>query len=217
LRTAENSETNSDKVYGSQARRAKGTTAHWMWLMETSAIFASIQVCPPAARLRFLAEVLRFSRSQKQTDGIEPVIASALNAAWAWLSPDTARYLIGVVTEELRRSEYAQAHSIPVFDPTIRSVTVYEPREILNVDTTSAIIENYVHQVPHIGGPPPGDPNFRGRGGFDPTGRSGFDPTGRGGFDPTGRGGFDPTGRGGFDPNGRGGFDPTGLGGFDPR
>jgi hypothetical protein len=205
----------SVKVYGSQARRAAPRTAHWLWIMQACATMASINACAPAARLRWLKTALRYAREQKTTDGLEPVLATALNAVWAMLQPETARYLFEVTSREVQRSNFAKNHSIPVLDPDTLTIATYRPGEVYEVDSSNALIENIVNQLPPGAGPPPGDPPS-GRGGFDPSGRGGFDPTGRGGFDPTGRGGFDPTGRGGFDPSGRGGFDPSGRGGFDP-
>jgi hypothetical protein len=202
------------QVYGSQARRASPRTAHWLWIMQACGVMASINACTPRGRLRWITTVLRYARTQKSTDGIEPILATALNAVWARVPPDTALYLFEMTNREMRRSNFAKSRSIPVLDPETFTITTYRPGEVYEVDSKNALLDNFVNQVPHIVGPPPGDPG--GRGGFDPTGRGGFDPGGRGGFDPTGRGGFDPTGSGGFDPTGRGGFTPTGSGGFNP-
>ena len=103
--------------YGSQARRAKALTAHWLWLHEIGLLSASIQMSSPVAQLRFLSSTLKFSRSQKRTDGIEPILADALDGAWEWLRPESASYLANVVKEELRRSEFAKKK----FDPGLQS------------------------------------------------------------------------------------------------
>ena len=118
----------------------------------------SIQARPLQVRRRLLATILEYSQKQKNTNGLEPILTTALNGLFNSLDFPTAKFLFGIVKDQLRRSEFAKQSFIPVFDPATSSVTVYAPSQIFDVDPTNALIENFVNQRPPIAGPPVPDP-----------------------------------------------------------
>ncbi len=104
------------KVSSTRARRVAGDEARRHWLFVSGCAAGSLAALSPAARLHFLGEVLAYVRRQGNACGIEPVLCTALNAAWPSMPPSAVSRILPIATRYLRMSDFARKIEIPVFD-----------------------------------------------------------------------------------------------------
>lgn len=121
-------------VASSLASRVSGEEAEQAWNHVCGCAVGSLVSASPRARLTFLDNVLVYVRSQGNVNGIEPVLASAINAAWPFMTYAALTRVMAYATELFRQSMFAQAFEVPVFDPNIRTLTFLKPGELGKLD-----------------------------------------------------------------------------------
>jgi hypothetical protein len=187
------------RVSSSLAKRVRGDDARQAWARTCGSAVAKLPNLSPTSRLKYLDDVMRYVRRQKNANGIEPVLCAAINAAWPWMRSAALARVLAVANRYLHTSAYAKKVSIPVFDCNTRTVTIFDPGSLEQIDPDDWI-------DPRIFRVPVANPSGRGGAGRDP-GMGGLTGVGV----PGGQMGIDLSGYGG--PNLGGGRDP-GMGGL---
>ncbi len=129
-------DSNDAPVQSSLANRVSGESAYRAWMELSVECAMQLERVTVRGRLRFLRIILAIVRRSGRVDGLETILASAVNAAWPWLSRQTTSDVLDLTSRWLRKSEFAQRHPIPVVDLTQRSAGFFSPRAIAKLDLT---------------------------------------------------------------------------------
>ncbi|MEV0541924.1 hypothetical protein [Nocardia salmonicida] len=105
------------KVISSLALRVSGESAEATWRYTSSFICGSLIDASPAARLELLSGVLDYIRRQRNANGLETILCTAVNAAWPWISWTTLDAVLRSCQKYIQDSEVSHRFSIPVLDP----------------------------------------------------------------------------------------------------
>ena len=122
------------RVVSSLANRVGGDTASSVWMRTCAFSTSALIGASPRARLVFLNQVLTYVRRQENVNGIEPILAAAVNAAWPWIEPIAFARILAFTSKYLRKSEFSATTAIPVLDPNTRTVTLFAPGALAKID-----------------------------------------------------------------------------------
>ncbi|PFX65957.1 hypothetical protein COL35_17330, partial [Bacillus toyonensis] len=129
------------KVSSSLATRVKGKDAYESWMRLATEISVRLIAAAPEVRFTYLRTVLNYLHKNRKIDGLEPILTSAINAVWPWLSLETTERVLNYSSKLLKESKIACSYNVPIVDPLTRSITLYKPDELTKIDT-SIWIEN---------------------------------------------------------------------------
>lgn len=115
------------RVTSSLAVRVSGEEAYEAWLSFIMQCSAQVAALSPRARLGFLHFFLAYVHRVGRVDGLEPLLMTAVNAAWPWLSNESTDLTLRLAGALLRKSEFARKHVVPVVDPTTRTAGLFGP------------------------------------------------------------------------------------------
>lgn len=121
-------------VQSSLASRVSRDSAYQAWRDISIECAMQLERVTVRGRLRFLSIVLQTIRSSGRVDGLEPILASAVNATWPWLSRETTHSVLELASNWLRKSEFAHRHPIPVIDLSNRTAGIFAPGEVAKLD-----------------------------------------------------------------------------------
>ena len=214
------------RVVSSLAQRCDGEELEVAYREVCASLCANFAHPDHAWRLALARSVFSYARRQRNANGIEAVLCTAVNAMWPWLGLADLRDMLALNQHFIVRSAYAREHGIAILDPETRTVSVFGPGRLTLVDTGDWLrrkIEQVTQNMGHDTLPGRFGQGGYGRGGF---GQGGYGPGGfgQGGYGPGGfsQGGYGPGGfgQGGYGPGGfgQGGYGPGGFGqsGYGP-
>ena len=197
-------------VVSSLAQRCNGEELE-VAFREVSASLCVNFVHPNRAwRLALARSVFGYARRQRNANGIEAVMCTAVNAIWPWLGLADLRDMLALNQHYIARSPYARERGIAILDPEARTVSVFSPSRLALVDTGDWLRRQIERVSRNVGWDTL--PGGYGQGGYGPGGYGpgGYGPGsyGPGGY---GQGGYGP---GGYGPGGYGpgGYGPGGYG-----
>jgi hypothetical protein len=112
-------------VVSSLAARVDKDSATSAWLIQTTKTALSLLRLSPRERLRFLREVLTYTRMHGAF-GNETILAAAINSAWPWLDTPTLTAVLGIAHRSLDQSDFTDKSCCVVVDPSTRTFTLLD-------------------------------------------------------------------------------------------
>ncbi|MCB8823192.1 hypothetical protein [Microvirga rosea] len=92
-------------------------------------------------RLYVLFEILRHIKRENSAAGVEPLLASAVNATWPLLSVEGLETIVAIAKRRIAESTFATRHATSVSDATSMTTTYLAPGELQRIDVSQWIDE----------------------------------------------------------------------------
>lgn len=123
-------------VVSSMAARLGGNDAYTAWQHMTAGLALRLADAAPELKAHVLDEVLEYLSREGNADGIEPVIAAAVNAAWWTIDPDVLRRILTYIQTLLSRTTFTDTHGFLLVDPNARTATEIAAGQLKCIDTS---------------------------------------------------------------------------------
>ncbi|MES2128709.1 MAG: hypothetical protein V4463_15675 [Pseudomonadota bacterium] len=118
------------RVVSSAAARVHGEDAYTQWKWRTIYCGCSLSRLAAQERLAFLAQVLEYVRRERNADGIEPVLAAAINAAWPLIPQQELASILALAHSAIQRANFSDHVYCPVVDPGSKTIHFLSPGEL---------------------------------------------------------------------------------------
>ncbi|OYD64862.1 UNVERIFIED_ORG: hypothetical protein BDU10_7483 [Burkholderia sp. CF145] len=109
-------------VVSSAAQRVHGGEALGAWQIRTLSYACSLSASPAHARLGFLREVIEYVRRERNAEGLEAVLASAINGAWPWVPQSELGPTLELAHSMIKQSVFVDKVGCLIVDPNTRSI-----------------------------------------------------------------------------------------------
>ena len=122
------------QVTSSIAGRVCGKAAYDAWLEMSLQSAVQLTTVTLGGRLKFLRFLLKYIAHAGRVEGLEPLLATAVNAAWPAMSSQTMSSTLSLTSTKLRKSKFAEKNPIPVLDVNRRIAGFFGPGELARID-----------------------------------------------------------------------------------
>lgn len=122
------------RVLSPRAESVSGEAAYVEWARTTGLVSGWLLRRSPLQRLNFLREVVTYVSRRKSASGIEPLVASALNATWPWVEKAAYARIAVRMARYIAAAEFSAKQVTAVLDVHTKTVTYFEPGELARID-----------------------------------------------------------------------------------